>query len=153
MLIPQVFPRSKRPIDSKGYCTVPEVKVILKTFSCTRGCWMGSRVSLISVFWSPKWVRLIDFLLAEALPQTALWHACWRWFWKCKSAKTGDWSWGSVSYSTQSAAGSAGSGLSPNTTGMGCTCGGGIPAVGCPVVEHWLCAKPPPSTDPLFSCK
>lgn len=32
VLIPQVCPRSERPVDSKGYCTVPNVQITLKNF-------------------------------------------------------------------------------------------------------------------------
>lgn len=32
VLIPQVCPRSEWPVDSKGYCTVPNVQITLKNF-------------------------------------------------------------------------------------------------------------------------
>lgn len=30
VLIPQFCPRSEKPVDSQGYCTVPQVEVTLK---------------------------------------------------------------------------------------------------------------------------
>lgn len=56
VLIPQVCPRSERPVDSKGYCTVPNVQITLKNFKKKSGAagaagW-GSWVPLISIFGS-----------------------------------------------------------------------------------------------------
>lgn len=70
VLISHVCPRSEEPVDGKGYCTVvPKVKVTLKKISDTSGAtgWV-SRVPLISIFRSPNWARLINFLLGERDP-------------------------------------------------------------------------------------
>lgn len=61
VLIPQVCPRSEKPVYSKGYCIVPEVQVTLKKKSGAAGAavW-GSWVPLISIFGIPRWARLIN---------------------------------------------------------------------------------------------
>lgn len=56
VLIPQVCPRSEWPVDSKGYCTVPNVQITLKNFKKNQvqqelAGW-GSWVPLISIFGS-----------------------------------------------------------------------------------------------------
>lgn len=106
---------------------------------------------LISICGSPNWARLIYFLLGERHPHRLSFGAFAEEDFGNAGLQTqgteGEALWATAA---RASAGSGVSGLSPNGAG---TWGEGIHLVGCPVTEDRLCAKPPPSTDSLFSCK
>lgn len=144
VLIPQLCTRSEKPIDSKGYCAVPEVQVTLKEIGCSRSCWMGQLGAIKQHFWDSPLGRVGKYPSERHAP--ADW-ALVPWLERALEGKDGKQRGQKVPVGccAQSSGGSGVSRLSPNRAGTGCAWGGGIHSH---AAEDRLCAKPPPSTEP-----